>query len=289
MAPEEETHEFAREVGRGLAGDALPAYADMLAAYHRAHSEHLRSIIAALPIQGGERILDMACGDGCFTLWLAERTGVQGTVVGADIAPAFLKLARQRLAVTPYAGSVDFQQASIDQLPFTAGSFDLVWCAQSLYSLPDPVAALHALAQVVRPGGTVAVLENDTLHHILLPWPPELELAVRQAQLRSLAADYGATGKFFAGRNFGTLFAAADLNECVVVPFSTTRRAPLSADERRYLLNYVDDLRRRTAPYLEPAARRAFDLLLDPQSPTFMFDQAGFHVTYLDLLAYGKR
>jgi SAM-dependent methyltransferase len=77
--------------------------------------------------------------------------------------------------------------AALERVPFDDDTFDLVWCAQSLCSLPDPFESVRMLRRVVRPGGTLAVLENDTPHHVLLPWSVEGELAVQEAECRPSA------------------------------------------------------------------------------------------------------
>ena len=48
--------------------------------------------------------------------------------------------------------------------------------------------ALRHLVRVTKPGGVVAVLEADTLHHVILPWPIEVELAARAAELEPTPA-----------------------------------------------------------------------------------------------------
>ena len=68
-----ESVSFGSEVGRGLGEDELPPYAAMLAAFHRGHAAELRAMIADLPLRPGDQVLDMACGDGAYTCWLAER------------------------------------------------------------------------------------------------------------------------------------------------------------------------------------------------------------------------
>jgi hypothetical protein len=57
---------------------AIPGYAPALAAYHRAFAEELQSMIAELPIGAGDRVLDVACGDGSYSGWLAEHVGPSG-------------------------------------------------------------------------------------------------------------------------------------------------------------------------------------------------------------------
>jgi ubiquinone/menaquinone biosynthesis C-methylase UbiE len=102
----------------------------------------------------------MACGDGVYSAWLAERVGDNGRVVGVDIAPAYLELAREHVKSHPRSKVISFQIGDIAGLPFADNEFDLAWCAHSLYSLPDPLAALRELRRVVRPGGAVAILET---------------------------------------------------------------------------------------------------------------------------------
>lgn len=278
---------FAHEVGRELPRDAVPSYAPMLAAHHRAHASELQACIAALPLQPGARVLDMACGNGSYLLWLAERVGAAGLVIGVDIAPAYLREARQRADASPYAPSIHVQTGTIEHLPFDDNTFDLAWCGQSFGSLPDPVDALRELRRVVRPGGIVAVLENDTLHHFIIPWPVEFELAIRQAQLQSLTATEENTAKFFIGRHLSAAFTAAGLADCTIKPHTTIRQAPLSEDEQTYLDWYFQDLRARARPYVSLKELDTFERLLNLRSPHCLIHHPDFFVTYIDLVAWG--
>jgi hypothetical protein len=122
---------------------------------------------------------------------------------------------------------------------------------------------------------------------MILPWPPELELAVRAAQLAALAADEGDPSA--VGRDLCALFAAAGLEDCRVRSYSTVRQAPLEPDEERYLRWHLADLRERAGPQLGAAEREAFDALLDPSSEQFMLRRPEFTVTYLDLVAVAVR
>ena len=277
---------FAHEPGAGLADETLPGYSEMLHAYHRARAPELRTILAALPLRPGARVLDVASGDGCYSLWLAER-GAQ--VVGVDRSTAYLDLAQQRAGASPRAQQIRFEMADASSLPFADGTFDLAWCAQSFYSLPDPLAALREMIRVTRPGGHVAVLENDTLHHMLLPWPAELELAVRRAQLLALSAEHAGQGldKFYIGRNLCGIFRQCSIDRCEVQTFPVERHAPLSDDEERFLRCYFADLRERAWPYLDDATRTAFDMLFDPRATTYLIRQPDFHLTHIESLAIG--
>jgi SAM-dependent methyltransferase len=274
-------------------GAGAPPYAPMLAAYHRAHAAEFRTIIATLPLAARDQVLDLACGDGAHAAWLAERLD-GGRVVGVDISPGYLRLARERMAAPEAANGlsavpVDFCAGAVEALPFADGRLDLAWCAHSLYTLPDPLAALGELRRVVRPGGHVAVLEQDTLHRFMLPWPADLELALLQAQLAGLRRRPNGPDKYFAGRRLAALLEDAGLVTRSVTPFCCVRRAPLDADERCYLDGLLDDLRQKASPYLAPADRERFEILADPRSHHYLPDRPDFHVTYLDVLAVGRR
>ncbi len=278
-----------RTVGQPNTQDGIPPYAPMLAAYHRAHALELRTIIADLPLHANDNVLDMACGDGTYTRLLAERVAPYGTITGVDISPAYLQIAQAHAHHAQECERIRFQQGDIARLPFADNSFDLVWCAQSLYTLPDPMSALGELRRVTRAGGTVAIFENDLLHHLILPWPVDLELALRQAQLESLQQEADGPAKFYVGRNLATIFAEARLKECVITPYSSSRAAPLSDDERLFLNAYLDDLIRRAQPYLTFDHYQQIRTMLDPNLPSYLLDQPTFNVTHLNFVACGRK
>ncbi len=268
---------------------ALPPYAEIQAAYHQAHADDLRAMIAALPLQADSRVLDLACGAGTYTRWLAERIGPEGQVIGIDIDPAFLKAAQEHLSSSRIAERVVFQQGDSSGLPFAEHYFDVVWCAQSMYSLPDPLAALQELHRVVRPGGTVAVFENDVIHQVGLPWPADLELAVRQAQLQAFQHGNLFPERFFLARSFCEVFREAGFMDCSITPYTSVRHAPLAAAERTFLVGYLADLDQRTSSFLEADQRERLTALIDPASPAYLLDDPDFFVTYIDILACGTK
>ena len=261
--------------------DDLPDYEPMLAAYHRALGPELRAMIAALPIAEGARVLDLACGDGDYGDWLADRVGPKGLVVGVDVSPAYLETAS--MTARPEAR---FLRAPIESLPFADGSFDVAWCAQSFYSLPDPVEALRHMARVVRPGGLVAVLEGDTLHHVLLPWPIEVELAVRLAELQAFVEASDRPGKYYVGRLLLPIFRAAGLEDVHLRTYATDRKGPLGPAERTYLTHYLKALRGRVAAHLEPAPLARLDRLIDTSSAEYLLDGPDLAVTFLDQVVW---
>jgi ubiquinone/menaquinone biosynthesis C-methylase UbiE len=267
----------------------LPSYEPMLEAYHRAFAGELQAMVAALPIEAGQTVLDMACGDGVYGPWLAQRVGPAGRVVSVDVRPEYLELARKHAANSPLGGIIEYRAASIESLPFEEDLFDLCWCAQSLYSLPDPVEALQHMRHVTRPGGVIAVLEGDTLHHVILPWPVDVELSVHAAALEAVRQKSNKPGKYYVGRKLRRVFRQAGLEQIESRTFATDRAAPLGPDERAYFTEYLKGLSQRVAAYLEPPIREEFDRLVGPHSQDFLLDDPDLTATCIDQVVWGRK
>lgn len=265
---------------------SLPSYAPLLEAFHRAHAPELEDVIAKSPIAPNMRVIDLCCGDGAHALWLARCVGKGGTVVGLDIDERFLQVAAARARAARPEASVVFMQGDAHALPFEARSFDAAWCAHSLYELDDPVGVLRGMRDVVRPGGAVCVLENDRLHHALLPWPADLEIAVQRAYRQAIRARRGPDAeRFYVARHLPRLFREAGLEGARVETVVTARHAPLGPEERAYLDLLLDELGRRAWRYLGPGDRHAFEAWRAGRGEAPAPDDPSFSVTYLDVLA----
>jgi ubiquinone/menaquinone biosynthesis C-methylase UbiE len=268
--------------------DGLPEYDSQLSAFHRAFEPELAAVLDALPLEPGMRVLDLACGDGFYTRRIAERLGAGGSVVGADLDPAYLARARQE--AESYAGpaKIELVEAPFDHLPFEAASFDFVWCAQSLYSLPDPVAVLEHVKRVLKPDGIAAVLENDTLHQVFLPWPAGLEIPLRAAELRALLTESRNPGKYYVGRRLPAVFAAAGVEPWRMTTIAIDRQAPFRDAEREVLQSYLDAVVERVTPYLAEPLLVQLRELADNASPQHLLKQPYLTMTWLNVLALGR-
>jgi ubiquinone/menaquinone biosynthesis C-methylase UbiE len=269
-------------------GQGLPDYAAALAALHRAFRAELYAAVGELPLPRGGCVLDSPCGDGFYSGALAEHLGAEGAVVAADANGDYLEQARQALPHPAGAAQVEFVLADAYRLPFRAESFDLAWCAQSMVSL-DPVPALRELGRVVRPGGSVAVLENDDFHHVLLPWPVEVELAVQRAFVQSCRQRFGDARTLYRGRGLARTLLAAELQSWLRRTYAIDRQAPLGPADRAFFAGYFAYLRELAAPHLPEAEARTFADLLDERSGRYLLDQPDFEATYLFTVAVGRK
>lgn len=105
----------------------------------------------------GSSVLDCATGTGDLALAFKRRVGAGGRVVGTDfceemLAAAPAKASRAGLEIT-------FEVADALALPYPDDSFDVASIAFGIRNVDDPVRCLSEMARVVRPGGTVVVLE----------------------------------------------------------------------------------------------------------------------------------
>jgi 2-polyprenyl-3-methyl-5-hydroxy-6-metoxy-1,4-benzoquinol methylase len=108
-------------------------------------------------LRPGMRLLDVGCGPGTLTVDLASRVG---EVVGVDVSADVVAEAESH-AAAQQAANVTFRAGDFRELDLAPGSFDVAHAHQVLQHLRDPVGALAAMGELVRPGGVVAVRDSD--------------------------------------------------------------------------------------------------------------------------------
>jgi ubiquinone/menaquinone biosynthesis C-methylase UbiE len=107
-------------------------------------------LIRRAALRSGERVLDVACGTGVVARLASEETGANGRVVGLDVNPAMLTVAR---SVTPPDMSIEWHEANAENMPLPDASFDIVLCQMGLQFMPDKHAALREMKRVLAPEG----------------------------------------------------------------------------------------------------------------------------------------
>jgi len=271
---------------------ALPHYAGLLSARHAAHEPELRKFLATHWQGRTLDVLDVACGDGFYATAFQKLLGPDSRIVAVDVSEAFLDVAEGQAdrEWRPDGGRgkppIEFLRTKAEQLPFPDGCFDLVWCAQSLISLPDVPAALQEMRRVARRGGQVGILENDPLHEIILPWPVDLELALRAADRQRIAATSKSPE---TGRRLLDLLRDVGLNPISRSTLAIDRLSPLTPADTRFTELYLKELARRLVGWLPEA--QAAELR---QSSQRMAEAAGeaegsFWMTWNDTIVISMR
>ncbi len=130
----------------GTTADRVAALQDAGAAETRERVERL------LAPRGDERAIDVGTGAGAFALALAP---LVAHVVGVDVVPELLAHARERAPA-----NAEFVEADATALPFEPGSFDLACSARTLHHVARPELVVAELTRVLRPGGTLLVVDQ---------------------------------------------------------------------------------------------------------------------------------
>jgi SAM-dependent methyltransferase len=162
--------------------------------------------------QGGSRVLEAGCGVGAQTVILAKNNP-RTHFTSIDASPASIEAAR---VAVKHAGcnNVTFQTVDIFQLPFPEASFDHGFVCFVLEHLRQPGEALRRLRAVLKPGGTLTVIEGD---HGSTFFHPRSDAAWRTVQcLIDVQAAMG--GNALIGRELYPLVLGAGFRDVAVSP-----------------------------------------------------------------------
>jgi len=159
---------------RGVTHNWLAPYYDGLCGMCGIGKSFHNRILAISALQPGEHVLDAGCGTGALTRQAAAIVGRNGLAWGIDPAPDMIRVAQQRPGSA--ANTAQFRMAAIENLPFEAGSFDVVIINLLLHCLPLDVKqfGLRAVHKILRPGGRIIVADFD------LPRNPVMRFLVRR-------------------------------------------------------------------------------------------------------------
>jgi SAM-dependent methyltransferase len=181
----------------------------------------------------GSRVLEAGCGVGGQTLHLV--TGSPAAhIVAIDISAESLARARARVTAQAPQVAVQWHRADLLDLPFADAAFDHLFVCFVLEHLADPAAALAGLRRVLRPGGTITVIEGDHGSAFFHPGSQHAQ-AVIDCQIRLQSA---VGGDALLGRQVQPLLTAAGFRDVEARPLT------ICADQTRPAL--VDGFTRHT-------------------------------------------
>jgi ubiquinone/menaquinone biosynthesis C-methylase UbiE len=118
-------------------------------------------IIERSSIKAGMTVLELGCGSGAYTTYVARAVGGQGKLYAVDIQPAMLRQLERKLskAGNKDIRNIELKEASAYELPFADDSIDLACMVTVLMEIPDRGRALREVQRVLKPGGILAVTE----------------------------------------------------------------------------------------------------------------------------------
>jgi ubiquinone/menaquinone biosynthesis C-methylase UbiE len=125
-------------------------------------------VVAALAIQPDNRILDLGVGTGYFALPVARELsarGGTGRVLGLDLEPKMLEILVERATadgLDPWIAAILVDQAAPHRLPLDDGSVDRALLASLYHEVADRPSTLHEVGRVLRPDGSLVIVDWDT-------------------------------------------------------------------------------------------------------------------------------
>ena len=169
----------------------------------RGEARGRQRVIDLIEVKPGMRVLDLACGPGTLSRPLAAQASPGGELVGVDLAPGMIELAR--LAAIPNAS---FEVMDIEQLTFPNASFDAAACGHGLQFVPDLSRGLGEIHRVLRPKARFAAsipLDGRgqrpwmLLDEVVNRWLPPAPVATDQQTSRAIVSDAEAFRKAAVG------------------------------------------------------------------------------------------
>jgi demethylmenaquinone methyltransferase/2-methoxy-6-polyprenyl-1,4-benzoquinol methylase len=143
---------------RELFAPIAPAYDRYARLFSFGQDPRWRSfLVSRVGVGPDDIVLDVATGTAAVAIELVRRTGCR--VVGMDQSPEMLAGGRIRVEDAGLGNRIELREARAESLPFEDAAFDALTFTYLLRYVDDPAATMSELARVVKPGGTVAMLE----------------------------------------------------------------------------------------------------------------------------------
>ena len=120
-----------------------------------------RRFLRFIPIRAGQRVLEVGSGTGVVLRDVATLVGSRGHAVGVDRSRALVAAARRLIARDPGRARLAIRWAAGEHLPFRRPQFDATLAVTVVLHVADPARVVTEMARVTRPGGRVAVQDQD--------------------------------------------------------------------------------------------------------------------------------
>jgi SAM-dependent methyltransferase len=139
-------------------GKRLALMSELLDPMHRRYLQSLDVV------KSGARTLEVGCGNGSISAWLARQVAPDGRAIGVDLDLSLVDV---------HLPNLEFCKADIMAAPVEPGSFDLVTARAVLHHVADAEKAMVNLVASLRPGGAILLIEPDFLP-VTIAEPPEV-------------------------------------------------------------------------------------------------------------------
>ncbi len=140
----------------------------------------IETVITLIEVRAGERVLDIGCGPGVFTVPLARAVGGAGHVYAFDLQPEMVEACRRRVEALGLS-NVTVARSEENAIPLPSESIDLVFACHLLHELENPPALLADIRRILRPESELVAIEWEKVETGIGP-PLERRLALDESR-----------------------------------------------------------------------------------------------------------
>jgi arsenite methyltransferase len=241
---------------RGTSTGSAQSEAGWLDVHFEACRTEYVAMLRSVGLRPGWRVLDAGSGSGAFLPLIAAEVGAAGLVTALDLAPENVAAIAGRIPAWDLPCPVETRIGSVTDLPFPDAAFDALWCANTTEYLTDTELArtLAEFRRVVRPGGVVAIKDQEVAHMIFAPMPPEIWWHLLEVGQRHSAQAAGV----LRGRSLRRWLEGAGLEDVWQRTTLIERWAPLRPVEHAFLSGFLETFAQMAEAFKVPEGDLAF-------------------------------
>jgi ubiquinone/menaquinone biosynthesis C-methylase UbiE len=192
-------------------------------------------------IRPGQQIVDVGCGTGDFTRYLARISAGKSKILGIDSNEKSIKAAISDTDKAGLSRRISFRIGDVNRIPLEDGYADITSCRTLLMHLPDPLRAVKEMARITRTGGSVIAVEGGKMASFYDPDDEEYSRLAERAYSAWVDGIKMLEGKEFKiGEKLPGIFRKAGLSS---IKSEIQADAWLYSDPRRKLNDVRADLR----------------------------------------------
>lgn len=241
---------------RGTSTGSAQSQTDWLDVHFEACRPEYEMMLRSVGLQPGWHVLDAGSGSGAFLPLMGSLVGTTGRITALDLAPENVASIAAHVPAWDMPCPVEVRVGSVTALPFADASFDAVWCANTTEYLTDAELAtvLAEFRRVVRPGGLVAVKDQEVAHMIFAPMPPEIWWHLLEVGKHHSTQAAGV----LRGRNLRRWMERAGFVSVWQRTTLIERWAPLTPTEHAFLAGFLETFAEMAEAFGVPDEDRAF-------------------------------
>ncbi len=217
------------------------ANTDWLLSHFWAKSSNRLKQMAGLPINPGDTVIDIGCGPGIYTAYIADLVGPTGKVLGIDCLPDSIEYASTLLS-SRGCNHATAIVSSLEQTIDTMSEFDVVIFMNSLGYFSNPANTIKDVAERMRPGARIIVKDYDLESIFLSPMERQHLCKLIQGAWEGNTVDNPLAFNNFFGREVPFLANAYPFTSAHSTVWTQLMTFPFSLYEKQYICGNIQSI-----------------------------------------------